>query len=159
VYLQNHLKAFVEGLQAQIRGPDRGLISITKWFNLTTFDLIGDLAFGYSFNGVAKAELHPWVKITFDFIKMMEYMRCTRIFPQVEKVLNLLIPQSLKDVRLNHAAFSAGRAQDRAMMKTDRKDFMSYLVEDGRPKDMTDEELNENAGILVLAGSETVKLS
>jgi len=45
------------------------------------------------------------------------------------------------------------------VLKIDRQDFMSYLVEDGRPKGMTNEELNENAGILVLAGSETVSFT
>jgi aspirochlorine biosynthesis cytochrome P450 monooxygenase len=156
VFLQSHLRAFINGLQRQVRGPMKGLVSISDWFNLTTFDLIGDLAFGHSFNGVEKEELHPWVKITFNFIKVMEYMRCTRIFPQVAMLLDLLIPKSLKQVRVDHARFSADRAQERMALKTDRNDFMSYLVEDGRPKGMTIEELNENAGILVLAGSETV---
>jgi cytochrome P450 len=129
------------------------------WYNFITFDLIGDLAFAHPFGCIESGKLHSWIAITFDYIKMMEYMRLTRIFPVVEKLLALFIPQSLKDVRVTHAKWSADQAQERVKMKTDRKDFMSYLLREKGEKGMTKDELNEGALILVLAGSETVSLS
>ena len=40
--------------------PAKTNIRRLKWYNLTTFDLIGDLAFGESFNGLETAEIHGW---------------------------------------------------------------------------------------------------
>lgn len=129
---------------------------MSMWYNFTTFDLIGDLAFAHSFGMTENAELHPWVKITFDYIKMMEFMRLTRIFPSAEKILHFFIPQSLKDVRTNHAKWSAEKAQARVQMNTDRQDFMSYLLRGDDKSGLTKDEINEAATILILAGSETV---
>ncbi|KAI9743666.1 MAG: hypothetical protein M1818_002982 [Claussenomyces sp. TS43310] len=155
IYLQKHVRLFIKGLRKQIDGPDGGVIPIMTWYNFTTFDLIGDLAFADSFHCTEKAELHPWVKITFDFIKMMEYMRLTRVW-QLQSLLELFIPKSLQEVRVNHAKWSAEKTQARLKMDTDRQDFMSYMINQIGEKGMSDAELNEAAAILILAGSETV---
>lgn len=155
-YLQRYTRSFIDRLHDQVKGTSKGLVPMSMWYNFTTFDLIGDLAFAHSFGMTENAELHPWVKITFDYIKMMEFMRLTRIFPSVEKVLHYFIPQSLKDVRTNHAKWSAEKAQARVQMNTDRQDFMSYLLKGDDKNGLTKDEINEAATILILAGSETV---
>jgi hypothetical protein len=33
-------------------------VDVNKWYNLTTFDVIGDLAFGESFDGLRNSGLH-----------------------------------------------------------------------------------------------------
>lgn len=35
-------------------------IDIVSWFNFTTFDLMGDLAFSESFHCLAGSKYHPW---------------------------------------------------------------------------------------------------
>lgn len=35
-------------------------IDITEWFNFTTFDLMGDLAFSESFHCLQRSEYNPW---------------------------------------------------------------------------------------------------
>lgn len=35
-------------------------IDISGWFNFTTFDLMGDLAFSESFRCLEKGEYNPW---------------------------------------------------------------------------------------------------
>lgn len=44
--------------------PDRPL-NIMAWYNYTTFDVIGDLAFGEAFGCLEKSDYHPWVKAIF----------------------------------------------------------------------------------------------
>ncbi|OCK79294.1 cytochrome P450 [Lepidopterella palustris CBS 459.81] len=152
-FLIKYLNTFIKGLRDQVNGPAKGVVPISMWYNFTTFDLIGDLAFAHPFGCTESGKLHPWIAITFEYIKMMEFMRLTRIFPTIEKLLALFIPQSLKDVRKNHAKWSADRAEARVAMKTDRKDFMSYLLRETGDKGMSKDEINEGALILVLAVS------
>ncbi|KAF2489570.1 cytochrome P450 [Lophium mytilinum] len=154
-FLLQYVTSFISGLQKQVSGSAKGVVPISMWFNFTTFDLIGDLAFAHPFGCIESGKLHPWIAVTFDYIKMMEFMRLTRIFPVIEKLLEMLIPQSLKDVRTNHAKWSADKAQERVRMQTDRKDFMSYILREKGEKGMSADELNESTLILVLAGSET----
>lgn len=40
-----------------VGGSDEGL-DITKWFNIMTFDIIGDLAFGETFRGIESGIYH-----------------------------------------------------------------------------------------------------
>ena len=42
--------------------PDAS-VNLTKWYNLMTFDIIGELAFGKSFDGVSTGETHSWVAV------------------------------------------------------------------------------------------------
>ena len=57
---QEHLVAciidrFIEQVGIRGAGPDG--LNMTSWFNLLTFDVITELAFGESFNGVESGEL------------------------------------------------------------------------------------------------------
>lgn len=56
-------------------------VDMVKWYNLTTFDLIGGLAFGESFNGLESSEYHLWVTTTFLFIKAGGFLRLEDIYP------------------------------------------------------------------------------
>jgi cytochrome P450 len=155
-YLQQYVRTFISGLHDQINSENKGVVTISDWFNFTTFDLIGDLTFGHSFGCTESGKLHPWVAVTFDYIKAMEYNRISRIFPAVAFIASLFVPKSLKETVVNHAAWSAERTQERLKIKTDRKDFMSYMLAADADKAMSNDELNEASTILILAGSETV---
>ncbi|OWY51607.1 hypothetical protein AALT_g11941 [Alternaria alternata] len=41
---------------------DEAVIDIAKWCNFLTFDMIGELAFGESYNCLETASYHPWVR-------------------------------------------------------------------------------------------------
>jgi len=86
----------------------------------------------------------------------MQYLFIARLYPSVSKFLDILIPQSMKQKRKDHFNWSAERAQSRVHMKTDRQDFFSYMLREKGEKGMSDDELSEAAGILIMAGSETV---
>lgn len=58
---------YIDLLIARLReraAPDRPL-NIMAWYNYTTFDVIGDLAFGEAFGCLEKSDYHPWVKAIF----------------------------------------------------------------------------------------------
>ena len=47
--MQSHPLLFVKKLKEQCQKPTKGLVALNQWYNFTTFDLIGDLAFGEPF--------------------------------------------------------------------------------------------------------------
>lgn len=156
--LQLYVKQFVEGLQKQLLPPTNGRIAINDWFNFTTFDVIGDLSFGESFHCVEKGILDPWITLIFQSVKVGLTLIEVARYPVIGKVIMWMIPESLKQIRRDHAALSRSRAQKRIETKTDRPDFLGEMLKHNESdKGMTLEEIRDAASVLVTAGSETVR--
>jgi cytochrome P450 len=131
---------------------------MVKWYTLTTFDMIGDLAFGEPFDGLKNTRLHSWIAMIFQLIKMTPLTRSLQQYPLILKAIMLAMPRSILHARQAHAAYTQKvvmkRVHDRALHG--RPDFMDSMLKHRGEKDgLTDAELVSNSAILVLAGSET----
>jgi cytochrome P450 len=131
---------------------------MVKWYNLTTFDMIGDLAFGESFDGLKNTRLHSWVALIFQVAKMTPLMRSLAQYPLILKAIMLVMPPRILRARETHDAYTKKvvmkRVHDRALHG--RPDFMDSMLKHRGEKDgLTDTELVSNSAILVIAGSET----
>jgi hypothetical protein len=65
-----------------------------KWYNLTTFDLIGDLAFGEGFGGLDSGGYHHWVAAVIGSMKAIPLLRGMKEYPVLFKVILALLPGS-----------------------------------------------------------------
>ncbi|PYH89624.1 cytochrome P450 [Aspergillus ellipticus CBS 707.79] len=133
-------------------------IDMVKWYNLTTFDLIGDLAFGESFGGLDSSEYHHWVATIFHSIRAISFMRLRDAYPLVFPMLTPFFPKGLAEARRKQLAHSRDTVQKRLHSQTDRgvADFMQSMLRHRGEKDgLTDGELEANASIIIIAGSET----
>ena len=54
---------YIDLLLAQLRklSDEGGPVDMVRWYNFTTFDVLGDLAFGESFGCLRSGGYHPWV--------------------------------------------------------------------------------------------------
>ncbi|KAM5354663.1 hypothetical protein ACJ41O_001310 [Fusarium nematophilum] len=146
---------FVQQVATRGAGPEG--INMTQWYNWFSFDVVGDLAFGESFNCLRDAKDHFWVSLVFDHSSSIIRKDVLRRFPIMSKILEpWAVPEEVASARRTHYQYSAQRVKNRIETKTDRKDFMSYLL------DAEDEDglVNENflivtASTFVVAGSET----
>ena len=50
-------------------GASQEGLNITKWFNILTFDIIGDLAFGETFRGIESGELRTYTSVVSYILK------------------------------------------------------------------------------------------
>ncbi|PYI11212.1 cytochrome P450 [Aspergillus sclerotiicarbonarius CBS 121057] len=133
-------------------------VNMVKWYNLTTFDLIGDLAFGESFGGLDSSEYHHWVATIFDFIRALAFIRLKDHYPLVFQAVATFLPKRLKEARQRQRDHSRITVQKRLHSERDRgqADFMESMLRHRGEKDgLTDEELEANATIIIVAGSET----
>ncbi|KAL4977328.1 cytochrome P450 [Aspergillus desertorum] len=155
-------------LAAAAGGGARGSakVDLVEWYNFTTFDIIGDLAIGQSFNCLASSTYHEWVHGFMSTIKLGAFVRamamCTHsAFPQL---LRLLAPQSLKEARRKHLEF-VGRSTEERLAKglengSDKPDFISYLLKSNskfkaEQEPLSAGEVEANTNFLLLAGTET----
>ncbi|OJJ77740.1 hypothetical protein ASPBRDRAFT_202658 [Aspergillus brasiliensis CBS 101740] len=133
-------------------------VDMVKWYNLTTFDLIGDLAFGEPFGGLEASEYHHWVSTIFRFIQALSLARFKDDYPMIFQAFKCFMPKHLLEAKRRQDEYSWTTVQKRLHSHRDRgqADFMQSMLRHRGEKDgLTDEELAANAAILVLAGSET----
>jgi hypothetical protein len=58
--MKGYVGLLIDRLSDQARQGNT--VDLVEWFNIVTFDIIGDLAFGDPFNSLRDNNLHPWIK-------------------------------------------------------------------------------------------------
>ena len=130
-------------------------VDICKWYDFVTFDIIGDLCFGESFKSLESAENHPWVAAAFTGVKISQLTACFTYFPPLNILVSYLTPAFLKEKVHRHFVYSRDQIEKRIARKSDRPDFMRFILENNHEDGMTRDEIHATVQLLVLAGSET----
>ncbi|KAH8660701.1 benzoate 4-monooxygenase cytochrome P450 [Tricladium varicosporioides] len=133
-------------------------LDLVMWLNLATFDIIGNLAFGKSFEGIRSGKEHFWVAIVVKSLRMGALADCFKRFPWIgmifQKVFSGMLKKLIEDTR-THEAYTMKLVQERINRKTDRQDFMTRILESREKDGLTDIQIAAHASDFVIAGSET----
>ncbi|KAL2163757.1 hypothetical protein VTH06DRAFT_5816 [Thermothelomyces fergusii] len=152
------MKRYIDLLMARLSEKARAgeVVDMVRWYNYTTFDLIGDLAFGKPFGCLTSGEYHPWVAMIFKSVKISPYFQIFRRHPSLAFLRRFVIPKELMRAFVEHWELSEQTARRRlASGDVQREDFMSYILRHNDEKGMSEGEIIENANLLIIAGSET----
>lgn len=133
---------------------------MVKWYNLTTFDILGDLAFGEPFGGLESSKYHYWVSTIFQAIRGMSLVSFKDAYPFLFRILSLFVDsKSLMSARKRQIEFSRATIQKRLQFQGDREctDFIDSMLRQrgDSNNEITEEELEANSNVLVIGGSET----
>ncbi|KPI40988.1 Isotrichodermin C-15 hydroxylase [Cyphellophora attinorum] len=134
--------------------------NMVNWLNFTTFDIIGDLAFGDPFGCLELGAFHSWVALIYETVKVGALEQATRRFSPAgtwlqSQLLNM-IPQKVRQRRRDHLTFSREKVLRRlADDTTQHKDFIHYIVKQREKHDLQDNEIVLNGALFIVAGSET----
>ncbi|KAL4930696.1 cytochrome P450 [Aspergillus undulatus] len=161
------LTSYVDKLIERLKGIAESQVpaDMVKWYNLTTFDLIGDLAFGEPFGGLDSSEYHHWVSTIFGAVKAIAFFRLKDAYPMAFRFIKALKSGSTSSIlearkkQIEHSKITVQkrlRNADSSAYKN-RGDFMDSMLRNrGEDKNtLSVEELEANANILIIAGSET----
>lgn len=86
--IQSSISLLIRRLRDQVEPPDdTGKIDISAWYNFTTFDLIGNLVMGESYQCLENADYHPWVRPIFQVTYISAVMSSLGHYPQVKSSL------------------------------------------------------------------------
>jgi hypothetical protein len=124
--MNQYFNLLVQKLFEQIDGPRAGKVNIVRWLNFTTFDLIGDLCFGESFDALRDEEYNAWIANIWKGVKVSRYTRILRAYPVIGvPVIRLLMSlPGLGSARQKHVTYTKEKAERRMAAQTDRRDFM-----------------------------------
>lgn len=153
------MKAYIDLLMQKLQGVAAAgnPTDMVKWINFTTFDLIGDLALGKSFDCLNNNEYHSWVRGLQEGTKIGPYIRAIATYTDFKRFWRLLAPASIKRARARHEEYVRVNAKERIAKGAleERRDFLSYILKDKEESGgMSEEEVAANCGFLIIAGSE-----
>lgn len=175
--IDKYIDLFLRRLREQGQGG-KAPIDSTKWFEWTTFDIIGDLSFGEPFGCLQNATSHPWVDSFFDslgivpFFQILDHLPLSSILKPLYFVL--FMPKHIADKRRTSQLFAEETLKKRISLGTERPDFVDAMLKgEGElvsipsmtnmacPTDkvssqkLSELELRDNAIVITTAGSET----
>ena len=130
-------------------------VNIIEWYNYTTFDITGDLCFADSFRCLEAGDNHPWVAVVYGSVKFAQMLTVFDHFPPMSTIVKWCIPFSVKEKAQENFIYTRKKIDQRIASKSDRPDFMKYILENNHEGVMTRQDINSTVTLLMLAGSET----
>lgn len=154
--IQAIIDEFMDRMQGFVAKDES--LDITQWFNILTFDIIGDLAFGETFGGVGSGVTHPWISRIRGAMTQGALADCFQRFPLLAKFVMTVAPgpiqKAIADTKINER-YAIDLVQKRIARKTNRKDFMTRILEYRDEDKIPDIQIAAHASDFVIAGSET----
>ncbi|KAK2602625.1 hypothetical protein N8I77_009141 [Diaporthe amygdali] len=130
-------------------------LDAVAWYNYTTFDIIGDLAFGEPFGSLEAGEYHPWIAMIFQSIKIGTLFQTAGFFPWIRTVLMSMIPKSRMKKREEHLKLTKAKLLKRMDLGSERNDLIEGLLRKKDELNLDIDKLQFNSSLLIIAGSET----
>ncbi|TVY15568.1 Tryprostatin B 6-hydroxylase [Lachnellula arida] len=149
---EDRMKTYRSQLVYQINTFGGQPVNVTKWFNLYTFDVMGDLAFGTSFDMLASKEEHWAIKLLGAGIEPLKWM-----FPVWFFRIMISLPK-LGDDWWKFINYCSSKLDERMSAKPVVPDIMSSLLEPWKNQRPTGADLSLLQGdsqLIVVAGSDT----
>ncbi|KAK1516903.1 averantin oxidoreductase [Colletotrichum costaricense] len=151
--------SYVDQLMGNIR---RGIqtdsdakFDMVKLYNLTTFDIMAELAFGESLGLLADSEYSEWVANIFDNLKNGAFAQVGREWSWLGNIVKLITPPRLKQAADMHFRHSIERVDRRLERNTDKADIWKLVLSQPEGKQIDKFDMYNNASVFMVAGSET----
>ncbi|KAI9664514.1 MAG: hypothetical protein M1821_005960 [Bathelium mastoideum] len=129
-------------------------VSLHKWFHYMAFDVIGNLALGQDFGCLTSSENHTWSD------GLGSWLMSIILFKSLEEWLPMRsmlpwVPRFLLRTVFEHMDKTQELVRRRLAEKTDRQDYVHFILHPGEKRGMSEQELTANMAIILVAGSES----
>jgi len=134
------------------------VVDFLPWLNYTTFDIIGDLVWGSSFNCLEQVQAHPWIQVIAQ-LKVALIAGGFKHYPPIDTIIMAITPRSaMADLWMIWKTTEEKISQRLAMSKSPGDMISHMIVANKSASDlhMSRDEIEINSMLLVVAGSESV---
>lgn len=153
----NYVDMLVETLKAKIKKDSKEKVNMVRMFNLTTFDIMGDLTFGDSLDLLLGTGDTNWVSAVFSSMKTNALRRLGRYWPWTAFIAQNFIPRVLKQQAIAHYKASQARVDKRIDHNPDLKkpDIWGIVMNQKEDLRLSRTEMYANSQVFMVAGTET----
>lgn len=141
------INGFIEKLALEGKGG-RKPVNATQWFEMITFDILGEMAFGQSFGSIESGERHFWPSLILDHMSAINVADNLRRVPLLAAIGRLLSP-IMAASQNKHTGFVREKVASRLANPSDRKDFFSNLASKVESGEVELEEMTAHASTLM----------
>jgi cytochrome P450 len=103
-------------------------VILSDWYNYTTFDIIGDLAFGEPFGCLQGSNLDGWIQGIFEAGRLGILLQTLSVFPLVKRALMSMAPASMKAAHAKHQKLTQQKMERRMEKEEGRSDLIEGLL-------------------------------
>lgn len=123
--IRKYVNMFLKGLH---ENSAKGPVVISDWFNFTTFDIIGDLAFGESFGCLEGSHYDDWIQGIFQGAYLGSFLQALSFVPSLKAFLLSLVPKSMAEAQQKHKTLTKAKMLRRMAIKEERPDLIEGLL-------------------------------
>ncbi len=164
--VQRYVNLLIRKLASTIESEEAkgsAIVDVLEWFNYTTFDIIGDVLWGSSFDCLEKVRYHPWIEVIAQFKKVL-IVAATKFYYPLDKILMAITPMSAMADLMQIWNTTEEKIRQRIEVGSEQRDmisYMSYTHGSSSPPSksthqMSKSEMETIAMSIVVAGSESV---
>ncbi|RKF61958.1 Cytochrome P450 monooxygenase aclL [Erysiphe neolycopersici] len=155
--ITDFVKLLISQLHARANSS-LNVVDMVEWYTFTTFDVLGELAFGNSFNCLKNGYSNDWIENTNLLLRDISNWATLQKFPwPLNKILYSMTPKNKRNASKERNIQRKQVVHQRIERDTspEKPDFMSQMLKYKDEKGMTISEIETNSGVLIIAGSET----
>lgn len=130
---------------------------MVKWYNWTTFDVITDLLFGEPLGCLQDLQTHKYIELLFKAVRASRLSYIMLYMPWSKYVSKLMSSKDIANDRKGFYLWVASQTHKRITRDTSRPDFFTHILahNDEKGGSLTEKEMESNAQLILIAGSET----
>ncbi|KAI0145606.1 cytochrome P450 [Xylariaceae sp. FL1272] len=136
-------------------GPSSKGLNMTKWFEMNSFDILGEMAFGESFHSLDTGTPHFWADLVLEHLYIITLIDNLRRIGWLARIFGILIPAYLL-TRNQNSNYSRQQVEKRLAVEESRNDFVSLLARKVQAGEVSKEEMTAHVSTIAIAGGETV---
>ncbi|KAF5724176.1 cytochrome P450 monooxygenase [Fusarium mundagurra] len=149
-YFQKYIKIFIKQIR---RISHDGPVDMSLWYNLLSFDILSDLAFGAPAGCLENAD-QPWIRVIGARTKSFPWIQLAVQYGLFDFLI-WISPRRVTESRNKHLAMTSEKVKRRIQSNSTNKDFFSYILANNHEERLTDIELTMLASTFIVAGSGT----
>ncbi|RAL08505.1 cytochrome P450 [Aspergillus homomorphus CBS 101889] len=153
--IAQYAEMLVAALRECVRADPTAKVEMVRMYNLTTFDIMGDLTFGDPLNLLQGTGYREWVGGIFASVKVTCLRRVARYYSWLTVFVALVIPRSLRERALVHYHSCKARVDKRVKQTLDKPDIWGLVMKQKESLQLTRDEMYSNSQLFMLAGTET----
>ncbi|PVH72394.1 cytochrome P450 [Cadophora sp. DSE1049] len=131
--------------------------NIVQQFNYVTFNIMGEMSFGDSFDARLDAQpehRYHWADVIVDTTYMNDVMRAVCVIPGLFSFLEWWKTDHMKKTLYRHAEYATEHTEARLKINTARKDFTYHILSSKGPRPST-LEMGSHFNVIMMAGAVT----
>lgn len=109
-------------------GAGSKALDMAAWYNWTTFDIIGDLAFGEPFGCLRESQYHPYVHLILESARAVIVFQVVGFYPVLKALFWSLIPKSAMSRFVRQTKLSMDKLRRRMEPGNERSDLIEGLL-------------------------------